>query len=127
MYVGTKEREFLDGLQVGDLVVVARTWRDWTVRHVEKATAWRVWAGGVQFDRKTGREWGAAHHYSHADLCPLTTERVDQARKEIEERKALAAKNALMDEIYTALDTATIATLEQIRTLLSASRHAGNK
>lgn len=121
MFIDEEQREFLDGLQVGELVVVARNWREWRVKPVERLTASRVWVGGAQFDRRTGREWGSAHSFYRDDLFPLTPERIESARVEIEAAKELAARKVLLASIMPALDSASLTALEQIRAILAQS------
>jgi hypothetical protein len=127
MYINNAQREFLAGLKAGDLVVVSNSFNGWSVRHVSKVTAARVWVGRVQFDRKTGCEWVRARVYARSELYPLTAECIEEARKEGEARKALVARRELLEAISTDLDTATISTLEQIRDLLASSNAAGTK
>jgi hypothetical protein len=114
-----EQREFLDGLHVGDLVVVSRNWREWRVRPVEKLSATRVWVDGTQFDRKTGHKWGSATSFYRDDLLPLTPERIESARMEVAEKKEQAARKALLAAITTALDGAPVALLERVRAMLA--------
>lgn len=121
MYVDDEQRAFLDGLQVGDLVVVARSWREWCVRHVDRVTASRVWVTGSQFDRKTGREWGASSSIYRHDTLQITAERIESARMEVFSAKEAAARKVLLASIVPALNAAPLAVLEQIQSLLGSA------
>lgn len=114
MYVSAEERAFLDGLKVGDLVCVVRRWNEWRVSVVTKATASRLWIGATQYDRKTGKEWGASSSFYHDSLADLSPARIDAAHKELIDAKEKAKRNALHKAILGALGEASTETLEAV-------------
>lgn len=119
-WVSPDERVFLDGLQVGEMVVVGG-WRDWKVLPVERLTAARAWVGGSEYDRKTGVKRGASSDFYRAQIAALTPARVDEARKELEQRKEEQRRKAVRARLATAIETAPTALLESVADALEAA------
>jgi hypothetical protein len=116
-YVDPDLRQFLDSLQVGDLVAVYRS-RSWRAHTVERVTAGRVFVGNTEFNRRTGDEWGGGGSYYRDYLRPLTPERIAEAHQEILDAKEAARRQELMRKINPGLGKASISVLEKILEVL---------
>lgn len=116
-YVSPEQRQFLDSIQVGDLVAVYRS-RSWRAHKVGRVTAGRIFVSGTEFNRKTGDEWGSGGGIYRDYLRPLTPERIAEAQQEILDAKEAARRQELMQKINPALGKASISVLEKILEVL---------
>lgn len=81
----------LEDVQAGDVVCVWRNYSSgWRAEIVTRTTPHRIFIGGSQYDRATGRLRGQLA-YSAASIEPLTPERCEEARLDVIERAAKEA------------------------------------
>jgi len=95
----TATKEWIEGLKEGDKVALYN--RRWGISTVTRVTNCRIMAGGLTFDRKTGKEYGGSG-WNFGSIRPLTQTFVDE-RKEHDRR--IKAQKAFKEIDYLKLTT----------------------
>lgn len=75
----------LEDVQTGDVVCQWGYGGEWRAAIVTRTTAHRLYVGGSEYDRKTGRQRGMSA-YSRGSIAALTPARIEEARLDALER-----------------------------------------